>query len=242
MRISNIRYPCLSEIFIKNEYDLTQKQVEQFSRYLELILNSQKMYNLTGFKNPVDIINNLFIDSLKGFNKFSFPPHVNILDIGTGAGIPSIPIKIVFPYYNMVLIESSKNKSVFLSKVIDRISIRKLKLISDRAENIAHNEVFREKFDIVIARAVAPLKILLELSLPFLKINGFLLAYKGIKAIEEIKNAHNALKKLGGEIKEIPWYTNKETKKNLSIVVVKKIYPTPAKYPRKPGIPQKRPL
>lgn len=242
MQIENIKYPDLVKIFTNNELNLTEKQTGQFAKYLELIINSQQMYNVTGFKNPVDIVNNLFIDSLEGFRKFSFPPYSNILDIGTGAGIPSIPIKICFPHFNMLLIESNKRKNKLINKLISIINLSKIKVICDRVENVAHNKAFHEKLDIVVARAVAPLNILLELSLPFLKIDGFLLAYKGIKANEEIKKAYTALKSLGGEIKEILWYTNKETLKNLSIVVVKKIHPTPLKYPRKPGIPQKRPL
>jgi len=240
--MKSLKLHNIQEIFKKNDIDLHNKQVQQFVVYLDLILQFQKMYNLTGFKNPVDIVNNLFIDSLKGFNKFSFTPPVTLVDIGTGAGIPSIPIKIAFPYINLILIESTTKKCNFTFILKSKLKFENIIILNERAENTAHNKGYRENIDIVVARAVASLNVLSELSLPFLKINGHLIAYKGIKADEEIKNAQKALKILGGEIKEVLWYTNKETKKINSMVIVRKKTPTPEKYPRKPGIPQKRPI
>lgn len=242
MQTDTIASSEIQKIFKSYDWKISLEQAESFNLYLSLLLNVNLKFNLTGYENVHDIINQLFIDSLEGTRNYSLFSSLKILDIGSGAGIPLLPIKIVFPHFHITLVESNKKKCSFLKLIIDTLKLDRVNIVWDRSENIAHKQQYREQYDIVVARAVAPLRVLIELSLPFLKLNGDLLAYKGIQAPEEINNAHNALEKIGGKVNNILWYTLKQPRKKHATVIVKKLIKTPDEYPRKPGIPQKRPL
>lgn len=223
-------------------HELSQLQKDQFVLYLSYISKFNKLYNLTGFHNPQEIVNNLFIDSLTGIKQYGIPGKAYTLDVGCGAGIPSIPVKIAFPQLSLVLIDSSHKKIDFINTIIAKLGLTNISTVCERAEDAAHTDTLRGQFDMVFAKAVSPLPILLELAIPFLKISGNLLAYKGSKSPEEIQQSANALQKLGCKIDKILWYSIEDPRKKHALIVVKKLRKTDAVYPRKPGILKKKPL
>ncbi|MFA6947312.1 MAG: 16S rRNA (guanine(527)-N(7))-methyltransferase RsmG [Pedobacter sp.] len=221
---------------------LSPEHIFKFDMYLQLILNNSAKHNITGFKNPGDIVDNLFIDTLRGIKGIIFENNMRIIDIGTGAGIPSIPIKLIHPSLHLTLNDSTQKKCSFLSYTLKKLNLSDSEVICERSETLAHKNSYRESFDIAFARALAPLPTLLELCLPFIKINGRIIAYKGRQIEEEIALSKNALLKLGGNIDDIVWYTPENIEKKHCIVIITKKFNTPNEYPRKPGIPEKRPL
>ncbi|MBD3271744.1 MAG: 16S rRNA (guanine(527)-N(7))-methyltransferase RsmG [Elusimicrobia bacterium] len=226
----------------KHNFSINQETAEQLSLFTSLINTHNKSYNLTGFKNSRDIINNLIFDSIIGLSFISFPPDAYVLDIGSGAGIPGIPCALLFPQNPISLIESNQKKLKFLQEVKEKINLPNVTIIPGRAETLAHSTDFREKFDSVLMRAVAELRIIIELGCPFIKNNGHLYAFKGLKINDEIKNSEYALKIMHSKIAGIKWYTLSPTDKQHAIIDIEKINYIDNKYPRKPGLVKKRPL
>ena len=220
--------------------EITNGQIEQFTEYMELLKEWNKNINLTAIEDDREIIIKHFIDSL------SILPYVSdesktLIDVGTGAGFPGIPLKITNKNIDITLLDSLDKRVKFLNEVIRVTNIENIKAVHGRAEDMGVNPNFREKYDIAVARAVANLPVLLEYCLPFVKINGVFIAMKGSN-IEELNNSSKALDILGGKIEKIEKMELPFTNIERNVVVVRKFRHTPTKYPRKAGKPGKEPL
>lgn len=220
--------------------ELSEKEQNNFYNYMKLLLDWNQKINLTAITEPKEVITKHFVDSL------SIVRHINendkILDIGTGAGFPGIPLKIVLEKNEIILLDSLNKRINFLSEVIKKLDLKNIKAIHGRAEEFNKINGNRESYDIVVSRAVAKLNVLLEYMLPFVKLNGRCICMKSADIDEELKEAKNAIKILGGEIEKIDEITLKNTDIKRKIIVIKKINKTPNKYPRKAGIPTKEPI
>ena len=220
--------------------ELSDLQLEQFYKYMNILIEWNKIINLTSIVEPKDIITKHFIDSLTILNKI----HKNdtIIDVGTGAGFPGIPIKIAFPTTKIVLLDSLNKRIKFLNEVISKLQLKDIETIHGRAEDYGRNKSHRENYDLAIARAVAPLNILLEYLMPFVKVKGTCLCMKGSNSKDEILNSKNAIKLLGGELVETGEFYIPNTDIKRNIIQINKIRNINNKYPRKAGTPSKNPL
>ena len=226
--------------FLSIYNDIDENKIEQFYRYMELLIEWNKKINLTAIIEPNDIIVKHFLDSIT-IEKYIEKEDSNILDIGTGAGFPGIPLKIMKPEADVVLIDAVNKKINFLNEVIRELNLNLIKTIHTRAEDLAAEKEYRENFDFVTSRAVSNLTTLSEYMLPFCKIGGYSICMKGPGVKEEIEESKKAIEILGGKLEKIDSFTiNDEYERN--IVIIKKIKATPAKYPRKQGKPLKEPI
>jgi 16S rRNA (guanine527-N7)-methyltransferase len=225
--------------------NLNEEQIKKFSRYLELLVQWNQKINLTSLKTPQEIIIKHFLDSIsciKVINKYIDTEGVSVIDVGAGAGFPGIPIKIICPSARLSLLEARKKKTIFLEKVTEEINFQRVKILNGRAETFGKCADHRERYDIAISRAVAHLNILSEYCLPLVRVGGLFVAQKGRSYKKETEKSFKTIKVLGGEMigaekVRIP-FINQER----YLLVIKKIKDTPLKYPRKEGLPQKRPL
>ncbi len=218
---------------------LTEEQTEKFFIYMDLLLEWNEKINLTAITDPKEVISKHFVDSLSLLT-MDIPQGSRIIDVGTGAGFPSIPLLIARPDLKITMLDSLAKRLNFIKEVLSAIG-REACLVHSRAEDGGQNKDFREKFDIATARAVANLATLSEYCLPFVKVNGRFLAMKG-EAAAEIDDAKKALKILGGEVVSVKEISPQGEDWCHRIVEVKKISTTPSKYPRKAGKPAKEPL
>ena len=221
------------------EIELTKEQIEKYYNYMNLLLEWNEKINLTAIIEPREIILKHFVDSLT-IAKY-IKDDEKMIDVGTGAGFPGIPLSIVKENIDIVLLDSLNKRINFLEEVKENLKLENITTIHGRAEEFGKNKNEREKYDIATSRAVAPLNILLEYLLPLVKVGGKAICMKGSN-IEEIENAKNALEILGGKIEKTEEITlpNSDIKRN--IIIVKKVKNTPSKYPRKPGTPSKEPI
>lgn len=221
------------------EIELTKKQIEKFYNYMNLLLEWNEKINLTAIIEPREVILKHFVDSLT-IAKY-IKENEKLIDVGTGAGLPGIPLSIVKENTDIVLLDSLNKRINFLEEIKQNLKLKNITTIHGRAEEFGKNKKEREIYDIATSRAVAPLNILLEYLLPLVKVGGKAICMKGSN-IEEIENAKNALEILGGKIEKIEEITlpNSDIKRN--IIIVKKVKNTPSKYPRKPGTPSKEPI
>lgn len=227
-------------IRIEDYYELNKEQKQKFNLYMDLLNEWNKKINLTAITEPEDIILKHFIDSLT-ISKY-IGNGTKIIDIGTGAGFPGIPLKIYNDSIDVTLLDSLNKRIIFLNEVIKRLNMRDIRAIHGRAEDFARKKEYRERFDVATSRAVASLRTLLEYMLPFVKKDGICICMKGANITEEIEKSKNALNLLGGKIIKIEEFclANSEIKRN--IIIVKKIRNTSNKYPRIAGTPVKKPL
>lgn len=221
--------------------ELNDEQMEKFYEYKTLILEWNKKINLTAITDDMDFIIKHFVDSLTIF-KYINNENNKIIDIGTGAGFPGIPFKILNEENDMVLFDSLNKRLKVLEEIVKKLNLKKVETLHGRAEETFKNKKYREKFDVATSRAVAGLNVLVELMLPAVKVGGICICMKGNNAEDEIKNAQKAIEILGGKIEKIEKITLPEQNLERTIVIIKKIKSTPAVYPRKPGTPQKQPL
>ncbi len=221
---------------------LDQNKYNQFIRYKELIQEWNQKVNLTAITEDEDIIKKHFIDSIKVFKFREIIEAKYIIDIGTGGGFPGIPMKIINPRSELVLLDSLNKRINFLNEVINELDLKNIKTIHGRAEDFAQDEIYRENFDIAVSRAVANLTVLIEFCLPYVKVGGYFVALKGPAIDEEIKEAEGAIKLLGGNIEEIIEVEIEDSDLKHNLLVIKKIKSTPKKYPRKAGMITKNPL
>jgi len=220
--------------------ELSDLQLKQFYNYMNILLEWNKFMNLTGITEPEEVITKHFVDSLTVLDKID--KNASVIDVGTGAGFPGIPIKIALPETKVVLLDSLNKRIKFLNEVIEKLELEDIETIHGRAEEYGKNKNHREKYDTAIARAVAPLNILLEYLMPFVKVNGKCLCMKGSSSEEEIENSKNAVKVLGGKIVKTEDFYIPNTDIKRRIVQVNKIKETNNNYPRKAGTPSKEPL
>lgn len=225
--------------------NLHKEQIKKFSRYLELLVQWNQKINLTSLKTPREIIVKHFLDSIsciKIINKYIDTEEISVIDVGAGAGFPGIPIKIICPSVKLSLLEARNKKSMFLEKVTDEMNFQKVKILNGRAEIFGKGADHRERYDIAISRAVARLSVLSEYCLPLVRVGGLFVAQKGRSYKEETDKALKAVQLLGGELIGVENVRIPFINQERYLLVIKKIKGTPSKYPRKEGLPQKRPL
>ena len=229
--------------------DLKDDIINKFISYLKMLNSYQKKVNITSIKDPFDIISKHFLDSLSGlclikdqFYGYSQGRGLRIIDVGSGAGFPGIPIKITLSQSHMTLVEARKNKTLFLLDVINELSLADAEVLQGRVENIGKTVEYRESYHIVLSRAVAALNILSELCLPLCQIDGVMIAFKGSSYDEELSMSGNVIERLGGTVESINTIRIPYSNHQRFLLVIRKIKSTPENYPRKNGVPQKRPL
>lgn len=229
----------LKELSRKINIDLEDEEIRKFILYKDLLKEWNEKLNLTAIVDDKEIIIKHFIDSLT-IEKYISKDY-SVIDVGTGAGFPGIPLKIIRNDIKITLLDSLNKRLIFLNEIREKLNLEKVDIIHGRAEDIGKEEKYREKFDVATARAVANLATLAEYCLPFVKVNGYFICMKGNK-IEEIKDAEKALKVLGGEIIEVKNFLLPESDIERNIIVIKKIKETPKEFPRKAGMPSKNPI
>lgn len=221
---------------------LSPHQMEQFSIYFHTLVEWNEKMNLTAITNEDDVYLKHFVDSISAAYFFDFSQSLKILDVGAGAGFPSIPLKICFPQLEINIVDSLNKRIGFLQHLADVLAIDKVHFYHDRAETFGQNKIHREQYDVVMARAVARMPVLAELCLPLVKVGGHFIAMKGSESSEEIKEGKKAISLLGGELEKDEAFLLPIENSTRHIVIVKKTKPTSKKYPRKPGTPNKQPI
>ncbi|MBD5520672.1 MAG: 16S rRNA (guanine(527)-N(7))-methyltransferase RsmG [Lachnospiraceae bacterium] len=245
-------------IFIKDLEELNiilnEKQLCQFMKYYELLIEWNQVMNLTAITDFDEVLKKHFIDSLSLIKVYRVNSNVNseisselnssisLIDVGTGAGFPGIPLKIAFPKIEITLLDSLNKRINFLNTVIEELGLEDIEAIHGRAEDFSKKGMFREKFDLCVSRAVANLSTLSEYCLPYVKVGGKFISYKSEKITEEIASAKKAVSVLGGKIENQVEFMIPNSDIYRNLVVINKNKKTPDKYPRKAGIPAKNPI
>ena len=220
--------------------EINEEQIKSFEKYMNLLLEWNEKINLTAITQPDEVKLKHFVDSLTVLKYINDDDKV--IDIGTGAGFPGIPLKIMNENTKITLLDSLNKRINFLNIVIETLNLRNIQAIHGRAEEIARNKLYREKYDVAVSRAVANLSTLTEYMLPFVKVGGKCICMKGANVNEELERAQNAIKELGGEIERVDNFHLSDNDNERNIIVIKKIKETNPKYPRKAGTPSKEPL
>ena len=222
--------------------ELTELEYEQFIKYMRLLQEWNEKINLTAITDDEEVIKKHFIDCIKAFKSDAIKNAKTIIDVGTGAGFPGLPIAIMNPNVKVTLLDSLNKRINYLNTVVRELGLKNVTTIHSRAEDGARKPELREKFDVATSRAVANMAVLSEYCMPYVKKDGYFVALKGPYVDEELKNATNAIKTLGGELKEIIEVSIEETDLKHNIVEVKKLNPCSKTYPRKAGTITKKPL
>lgn len=223
-------------------YDLTNEQIKQFSDYYNLLIETNKQINLTAITNEEEVIVKHFIDSLTVYDEKYFKKNALICDVGTGAGFPGIPLKIYKSNLEVVLLDSLAKRLKFLDKVILDLKLNNILTCHMRAEDAGHDKQHRGKYDIVIARAVAPMNVLVEYCLPLVKNGGYFIAMKGKNWQDELNSSKYAFKKLGTKLLEVKQFSIQGFFDDRAVIYLHKEKPTDNIYPRKAGTPERKPL
>ena len=236
--------------------DLNESQIDVFKAFYEDLVEKNKVMNLTAITDMHEVINKHFADSLMGWKLISkYVDHVKsddtynahnksvkICDIGTGAGFPGIPLAIVFQKLEFTLVDSLNKRINFINEEAEKLNLKNVNGVHGRTEDLAHDQLYREQFDILVSRAVANLSTLSEYALPFVKVDGIFIAYKSVDTDEEISDSKKAIKTMGGELVDIIDMKLPESDIPRRLVVIKKKSETPKKYPRQAGTPSKKPI
>ena len=226
--------------------ELNTTQVGLFELYYRELAEWNRRINLTAITDYAEVQIKHFLDSLTVAQALSDQdlqnPDFSIVDVGTGAGFPGVPLRILLPGPRLVLLEPTAKKAAFLHHIIDRLELEKTEVLNSRAEEAAQSPLYREQFALVVSRAVAPLPTLAELTLPFCQTGGRLVAQKKGDIDQEVSNAAKAIATLGGELNQVKRIDLEEFSDVRYLVIVDKICPTPSKYPRRPGVPKRRPI
>jgi 16S rRNA (guanine527-N7)-methyltransferase len=225
--------------------ELTPEQLERFELYYQELIDWNRRLNLTGITDYEDVQLKHFLDAITITSVFSTVDQwrdLSVIDIGTGAGFPGIPVIIVVPDIRLVLLEATAKKAEFLHNLVIRLGLDNVEIKVGRAEEVARDSGYRERFDVVLSRAVAALASLAELSLPFCKVGGILVAQKKGNISDEVEQSRKAVSLLGGCLREVRKIELDELPDGRCLVIIEKVEPTSSKYPRRPGIPVKRQL
>lgn len=235
--------------FIENAFNeinitLSDRHIDQFNMYYELLIERNKVMNLTTITDYNEVVIKHFVDSLSIIRLAQLEEPLYIIDVGTGAGFPGIPMKIVFPHLNIVLLDSLNKRIKFLDDIIKELGINdsSIKTIHGRAEDFGQMDLYREKFDLCVSRAVANLSTLSEYCIPFVKKGGSFISYKAGNVKDEVLEANKAVKVLGGEISKVDGFRLANTDMDRSLIEIKKISNTPKKFPRQAGKAKREPI
>ena len=226
----------------KMNVTLSTEQQKQFVRYYELLVEWNSFMNLTGITDFQEVLQKHFEDSLALVKGVDLASVTSVMDVGTGAGFPGLPLKIAFPELKVVLLDSLGKRVKFLNHVIEELRLENIEAIHGRAEDFARKEEYREQFDLVVSRAVANLSSLSEYCMPYTKVNGLFVSYKSGKIEEELEQAKKAIFLLGGKLKNTVKFRLEGSDIERSLVIIEKHEKTAKKYPRKAGIPSREPL
>ena len=232
----------LADMAGQSGYMLSGLQIDQFTRYYELLVSWNEKINLTTITEPQDVAVKHMIDSLSAYDPDVFAGFPPTLDVGTGAGFPGLALKIFLPDLPLTLMDSLNKRLIFLQAVVDQLGLTGINLVHARAEDAGRSRQHRERYGIALSRAVARLNVLSELCLPFLRQGGWFVAMKGAQYQEEVQEAARALSLLGGEVRRLVPVKLPGLEDKRAIVFVQKSRGTPSSYPRKPGIPERNPL
>lgn len=225
--------------------ELDDNQIGQFIKYYEYLVEKNKVMNLTAITEFEEVIVKHFLDSLSLINAIDLKRHsdeVCIIDIGTGAGFPGIPLKIAYPNINITLLDSLNKRINFLNEVIELLGLQGISAVHGRSEELAHSSLYREQFDFCVSRAVANMSVLAEFCVPFVKVGGKFISYKAGDSDEEIKDGEFAINLLGGKINKEILFTIPNSDISRKLVIIDKFKATGKKYPRKAGTPAKNPI
>lgn len=232
----------LTDIFSMMKINITETQEKQLNKFYEMLIERNKVMNLTAITEYSQVVIKHYADSAAIANVADMESDMRIIDVGTGAGFPGIVLKIIFPHLSLTLLDSLNKRINFLKEVISELQLEDIRAVHARAEDFARVKDEREKYDLCVSRAVANLSSLSEYCLPFVKVGGIFISYKAENCEEEIKTADKAVKLLGGTIKDIITCEIPASDIKRKFIVVEKKKSTPAKYPRKAGLPAKEPL
>lgn len=224
------------------DISLSKEQIQQFLDYYHILVEWNEFMNLTAITEFDEVMRKHFVDSCALGKAVSLEGEKRILDVGTGAGFPGIPLKIVYPNLNVVLLDSLNKRVKFLNTVIEKLNLTGITAVHGRAEDLARQQEYREQFDITVSRAVANLASLSEYCLPFTKVGGYFIPYKSGTIDMELQEAQKAIKTLGGEYQNTIKFTLPDTDMDRTLLVIQKRKETAKKYPRKAGTPSKEPI
>lgn len=232
----------IKERLISAGFNPSDKQVDQLTVYMQGILKFNENINLTSITEPDEFIDKHYIDSLLGTDCNEFASAREIVDVGTGAGFPGVPMAVMYPEKNFVLLDSLKKRLNIIDQLCDECGITNVTTLHMRSEDAGRNPIYREHFDICVSRAVASLNVLTELCIPLVKNGGYFFAYKGPGVDDEIETARNAINVTGGTLIEVRNFRHVDLISNHNIVVIRKDRNVPSMYPRKAGTPNKKPI
>lgn len=236
----NYNFDKFIEELNKISITLSEKQLEQFRIYYEMLVEKNKVMNLTGITEWDEVLEKHFLDSISLIRAIDLNKELTVIDMGTGAGFPGLPLKIAFPNLKVTLADSLNKRVNFLQEVIDELELEDIEAIHGRAEDLARDKKYREQYDLSVSRAVANLSTLSEYCLPFVKIGGQFISYKSGECDEEVAASKSAVFLLGGKIKDVVKFELGESGR--SFIVIDKVKGTSKEYPRKAGTPSKKPL
>ena len=232
----------MTNAFTSEGFSLTEQQLQQFVIYYDTLITWNQKMNLTAIEEPVEVAYKHFVDSACLLRVVPDLKQKSMIDVGTGAGFPGVPLKIMEPALDLTLFDSLNKRIIFLQELCQKLQLKDVKAVHGRAEEFGIKPEYRQQYDMATARAVARMPVLLEICLPFVKKGGIFIALKGPELENEIKESSNALKELGGKLVDVQQFTLADGAYTRNLAVIEKIKDTPKKYPRKAGTPQKKPL